>query len=79
MNSLSCVLNILWLIDLSLTLFNTSWRIYSIPKKSKYTAKLLSINNETQRVPLLFLSSRSFVLGKLFLKKVPLNLGPYLK
>ena len=53
----------------------------SIPEESKYTAKFLSISNETQCVPLLFLSSRfivnapSFVLGKLFLEKTPLNLG----
>ena len=40
----------------------------------------LSINNETQCVPLLFLLSRfityapSFILGKLFLEKTSLNL-----
>ena len=39
-------------------MFNTSWGIYSIPKASKYTADILSINNKTQCVPLLFLSSR---------------------
>ena len=32
--------------------------MYSISKESKYTAKLLSIKNETQCVPLLFSSSR---------------------
>ena len=68
-------------IDLSLILVNTSRGIYSIPKESKYIASFLSINNETQCVPLLYLSSRfmtfapSFVLGKLFLEKTPLNLG----
>ena len=55
-------------------LFNKSIGIYSIPKESKYTVKFLSINNETQCVPLLFLSSRfityvpSFSLGKLSLR-----------
>ena len=79
--SLSCILNILWVIDLSLILFNTSWGIYSIPKESKYTALFMSINDENQCVPLLFLSSKfmtyapSFILGKLFLNKTPLNLG----
>ena len=78
---LSCILNILWVIDLSLILFNTSRKIYSIPKESKYTAKFLSINNETQCVPLLFLSLRfmtyapSFILGKLFLENTLLSLG----
>ena len=43
----------MWVIDLPSILFNSSWGIYSIPKESKYTAKLLSINNETQCVPLL--------------------------
>ena len=41
---LSCILNILRVIDLSLILFNTSLGIYPIPKRSKYTAKFLSIN-----------------------------------
>ena len=50
MDSLSCILNILWVIYLSLILFNTSWGIYSIPKEPKYTAKFLSINNETKCV-----------------------------
>ena len=60
---------------------NNSCAIYSIPKESKYTAKIFFINNETQCVFLLFLSSRfiayaqSFIIGKLFLNKTPLNLG----
>ena len=80
-DSLSGILNILWVIELSLILFNTSCGIYSIPKESNYTAKFLSINSETQCVPLLFLSSifiiydLSFILGKLFLEKTQLNLG----
>ena len=57
--SSSCILNMLCVIDLSLILFNTSCRIYSIPKESKCTAVFLPINNETQCVPLLLLSSRS--------------------
>ena len=57
-DSVSCILNILRVIDLSLALSNTLWGIYSIPKESKYTAVFLSINNETECVPLLFLSSR---------------------
>ena len=46
------------MIHLSLTLFNTSWGIYSTPKKSKETAVFLIIINETQSVPLFSLSSR---------------------
>ena len=71
----------LFVMDLPLTLFNTSCGIYSIPKESKYTATFLSINNEAQCVPLLCLSSRfmtyapSFILGKLSLEKTPLDLG----
>ena len=65
-------------IDLSL---NTSSRIYSVLKESKYTVVFLSVNNETQCVPLLFSPSRfmtyapTFILGKLFLEITPLNLG----
>ena len=75
----------MWVIDLFLILFNTSWGIYSLPKESKYTAKFLSINNETQCMSLLFLSSRFityaafFIQDKLFLEKSPLNLGSALK
>ena len=72
----------LCVIDLSLILLHTSKEINSIPKESKYTAAFLPIKNETQYVPLLFLSSRfmtSFILGKLFLEKTPLNLGSLLK
>ena len=60
-------------------------KMYSIPKEPKYTAAFLLINNETQYVPLLFLSSRfmtynpSSILGKLFLEKTSLNLGSSLK
>ena len=66
--------------DLSLILLNTSCGIYSIPKRSKYTAVCLATNNEAQFVPLLPLSARlityapSFILGKLSLEKTPLNL-----
>ena len=72
----------LWVMDLLLILFNTSWEKYLIPKKSKYAAVFLSENNENQRVPLLYLSSKfisyalSFILGKLSLEK---NLGSQLK
>ena len=72
--------------NLSLILSNTSCEIHSIPpQKSKYTAMFVSINNETQCAPLLYLSSRfttytpSFILGKLSLEKTPLNLGSLLK
>ena len=47
----------------------------------KYSAIFLSINNKTQCVPLLFLSSRfmtyvpSFSIDKLCLEKTPWNLG----
>ena len=40
-DSLSCILNILWVIDLSLIFFNTSRGIYSIEKESKYTVTFL--------------------------------------
>ena len=40
----------LLLIDLSLFLLNASWGIYWIPRKSKYAAVFLSINNKTQCV-----------------------------
>ena len=69
------ILNILWVIHLSLILVNTYCGIHSIPKKSKYTAVFPSINNETQRVFYYFLSSRfppyapCFILGRLSLKK----------
>ena len=49
--SLSCILNILWVIDLSLILFNTSCGMYSIPKESMYTALFPSIINKTQCIP----------------------------
>ena len=71
----------MWVIDLSLILFDTSRGITSILRELKYTGAFLSINNETQRVSLLFLSSRfityalTFSLGKLFLEKMLLNLG----
>ena len=71
----------LCVIDLSLVLLNTSSVIYSILKESKYTADFLSINNETQCIPLLCLSSRlttytpSFTLVKLCFDKAQLNLG----
>ena len=35
-------------------LFSTSWGIYLVPKELNYTAVFLSINNESQCVPLLF-------------------------
>ena len=63
-----------------LDFFNTPCAIYSMSKESKQTAIFLSINNETQCVTLLCLSSGfmtyspSFILGKLFLEKTPLNL-----
>ena len=71
----------LWMIDLSLILLNTSHEIYSIPGKSKCTAVFLSKKNETQCVVLFCLLSRFmtyapfFIPGKLSLEKIPLNLG----
>ena len=82
---LSCFLNILRVIDLFLISFNTSWGIYSIPKESKYRVVFLAINNKTQYVPLLFLSSRFvtyapyFIISKLIFEKTLLNLGSWLK
>ena len=73
--------NIFCVIYLSLILLNTSWGIYSVQEESKNEAVFLSINNETQYLPFVFLSSRfmtyvpSFIIVKLFLEKTPLNLG----
>ena len=65
----------MWVINLSLIFFNTSWGIYSIPKESKYTAVLLSLNDKTQCITV----APSFILDKLFPEKTPLNLDSYLK
>ena len=71
----SCILNILWVIDLALTLSNTSCGMYSIPEESKYTTLFLSMNTKTQCVFLIYLSLRfmtyapSIILSKLSLKK----------
>ena len=71
----------LCVIDLYLLLFNTSQGIYSIPKESKSTALPPSVNDKIQCVPLLFLSltfivyALSFILGKMFFEKTPLNQG----
>ena len=62
------------MIDLSLTLLNISWGIYSVQKESKNIAVFLSIYHETQGVPLLCLSSRfmnyasTFILDELSLE-----------
>ena len=83
--SLSCILNILWVIDLSLIFLNTSWGISAITKESKYKSVFLSIKNETQCISLPSLSSRlmkhvpSFILDKFVLQETPLNIGWYLK
>ena len=64
-----------WVTDLSLILFNTSSGIYFIPKESNYTSLFLLINNETQCIHLLFLSSKSIayasalIISKVFLEK----------
>ena len=68
-------------IDLYLLLFNTSQGIYSIPKESNSTALPPSVNDKIQCVTLLFLSltfivyALSFILGKMFFEKTPLNQG----
>ena len=49
-------LNLFCVIYLPLILSNTSWGMYSIPKDLEYTAIFLSINNETQCIPLICLS-----------------------
>ena len=59
--------------------FNTSWGLYSAPKKFQYTTAFLSINNESQRVLLLCLSSRfmtyapTFIVGILSLEKISMK------
>ena len=71
--------------ELSFILLYTFCGIYLIQVESKYTAVFLSVNNETQYVPLFCLSSifmryaLSFILRKLSLEKILLNLGLYLK
>ena len=69
--------------DLSLILFNASCRIYLFPKESKYPTVLLSINNDTQCVPLLSFWSRfmtyAYLSSKLFIEKSQLSLGLSLK
>ena len=54
LDSSSCILDILEVIDFSLILLCTSKGIYSIPQESKYAAVFVSINNGTQCFPLLF-------------------------
>ena len=70
--------------DLSLILFITPRRIDSIVKESKFTAVFQSVNNKTQCVLLLCLSSRFMTyaprliflfFGTLPLEKTPSNLG----
>ena len=79
--TIRCTINMLWVMDLSVIMFNTSWQIYSIPKESKCTAVFLLTNNETQCFSLLCLSLRfmksasSFILGKISLEKTSLILG----
>ena len=43
--------------DLCLISLNTSCGTYLIARESTYTAKVLSVNNETERVPLLWLTT----------------------
>ena len=68
-----------------LILLSTYCGIYSIPKESNYSAMFMVVNNESQSVSLLCLSSifitcgTSCILGKLSLKKLPLNLSSQLK
>ena len=67
--------------DLSLTLINNSWAIYSILEWSNYSSVFLSVNNENQCVSLLSLSSKfvtygpSFILGRLVLEKATIELA----
>ena len=78
-DSLSSILNVLWVIALSLIFFHTSWGIDSISKESKYTAAVLLTNNQTQCFPLLFPSLRftayapCFIVGRFVLEKLPLK------
>ena len=68
-----------------LILLSTYCGIYSIPKESNYSAMFMVVNNKSQSVSLLCLSSifmtcgTSCILRKLSLKKLPLNLSLQLK
>ena len=83
--SLSCILNMFLVMDLSSTLFNTSCGKYSILKESKYAVVFLPIDNETRCVSFNLFTSRlitynpSPILDKLSLKITPLSLGSLLK
>ena len=65
----------LCVMDFSLSLLNTFWGIYSVPKESTYAAVSLSINNETQYLSRFMTYAPSCILGKFSLEKTPLNLG----
>ena len=45
-DSLSCILNLLSVIDLSVISFNTFRGLHSVPKEFKYRINFLTINNE---------------------------------
>ena len=72
---IKCIPSMFYVIDLSLIILNTSWGIYSVPKKIPIRSSFSSINNETLCVLLLFLSLKfmtyalSFIVGKLSLAK----------
>ena len=62
--------HVLWVIDLSLILFNTSCKIYLIPKEWNYGAVFLAIDDGNKCVRLLFslrfmAYAPSFILGKI--------------
>ena len=72
---IKCIPSMFYVIDLSLIILNTSWGIYSVPKKIPIRSSFSSINNETLCVLLLCLSLKfmtyalSFIVGKLSLAK----------
>ena len=70
--------------DLSLTFFNTSCGIYSIPKESKYADYFYQLIIKFSVFLYFFVSgfiifAPSFILDKLFHKKISFNLGLQLK
>ena len=74
-DSLHCILNILWVIDLSLILINTSFEIYSISKESSielnFCQYIMKPNVFLYTIfSLRFMTyTQCYILGKLFLEK----------
>ena len=76
--SSDCILNMLWMMDLRLILFNTSYSIVEYIQFWKNQAAQLYVCQQVMKLNLYFvikIYDISFILGKLSLKKAPLDLG----